>query len=617
MEASEVTKPQVALLFGTLPTIEEIDQFRLISEVYDVCVISSESICSYIGQNSFFNNLKCITLPDYDENPTYLPGLETVLSKFDLVIVKERLGLYGYQAVKAKWRSNFRLVVWCDNMTAFPGDDIQQMRTIRKELVNAADAFIVQTEGTRAALNIEGISNDKIVSFVPWVERRLKRSPKNKAKALEILGLMDGDFVIAHMGQVEWEEGLFELLQGAKLAIAKDAALNRRLRIVVYGIGQLSPYLHERVIALGMEKRVKYVAPSRDAQDTVLAASDALYFGTMTSRDRVDGDPFRLLPAMINEVPVLASRSRLAEEIVGKHRIDFCAGSSESIADAICKVANAAAVRADVVKKNAATIEQRFTKQKAKDSIEGMLAQFKAATPSVDPMAIDHQILEIETKIRSKEYIQAIDMIESVFKLPTLPLHHKSNLYRLIGDCSAKLGDGEQAKKAYSQSLEIDPYSAKCFIGLGTIALMRQSNDIAVLHFQRAVGLAPHDEMANLGLGLAFQGLNELEESNKWVAKALEINTDNTPALFTIVKLAYDRNQFKDAETSLRRYLELKPEDMNMTFSLAGILFKTNRYQEAESLAAKMITANPEDNRAAALIAQIHRSDAATSGAKA
>ena len=145
---------------------------------------------------------------------------------------------------------------------------------------------------------------------------------------------------------------------------------------------------------------------------------------------------------------------------------------------------------------------------------------------------------------------------------------------------------------------------------------MRASNDIAVLHFQRAVSLAPDDEMANLGLGLAFNGLNELNEANKWVAKALEINPSNEAGLFTVVKLAYDRNDFKDAEVCLRRYLEQNPSEMNYTFSLAGILFKLNRLGEAEVLVAKMLAANPEDTRATSLMAQIRRGPAQATGSQ-
>jgi hypothetical protein len=47
-------KQKLALVVGSLPTIEEIDQFQLLSEIYDVRVIASESICTFVSENSFF-----------------------------------------------------------------------------------------------------------------------------------------------------------------------------------------------------------------------------------------------------------------------------------------------------------------------------------------------------------------------------------------------------------------------------------------------------------------------------------------------------------------------------------------------------------------------------------
>ena len=613
MTTEEAKKQRVALVLGTVPAVEEIDQFRLVIGQYDFEVIASESICGYLTQTSFFHDLKIVALPDYDENPSYLPGMEAVLANYDLVIVKERLGLYAYQAVKAKWRNHFRLIVWSDNLTAFPGEDIVQMRTIRREVTAAADAFIVQTEGARQALLLEGVEPERITGFLPWVESRVKRTAKNKAKALGTLGLNDGDFVIAHMGQIEWEEGLFDLAHAVKIATQKDQSLNRRLKIVFCGMGQLSGQLRERFVTLGLDRRVVYVAPGRDANDTILAAADCLFLCSMPARDRVEGDPYRLLVAMANEIPIVASRSPIVEEYIGKHRMDFCTGSADSLADALCKVSEATSLRNDIVRKNASTITNRYSREKVAANMTEVLSSLSKKSPSVDPLALDHQILEVEAKVRAKQYLAAIEIIDSIFQLRDVPTHHKANLYRLIGDCFTKLGDSDQGKAAYSQAAELDPYSAKAYIGLGTTALTKVSYDIAVLHFQKAVSLSPTDEMANLGLGLAFQGMDELQEANRWVMKALDINAENQAALFTVVKIAYDRGEFADAEAAVRRYLGLHPLDVNMRFTLAGLLYKLSRFDEALEACDKMLEANSADERALALSKQIRRAATGTS----
>lgn len=615
MSAVVSSKQRLAIVLGTVPSVEEVDQFRLIADGYDVAVVTSESICGYLTQTSFFHELKCIALPDYDENASYLPGLETVLSNFDIVVVKERLGLFAYQAVKAKWRSRFRLIFLCDNLTPFAGEDITHMRIIRKEVTAAADAFLVQTEAARKALMIEGVESERILDFLPFVEARVKRTAKNKAKALATLGLADGDFVVAHMGQIEWEEGLFDLAHAVKLVIQKDSSMNRRLRIVFCGIGQLSSQLRERFMTLGLDRRAVYVAPSRDAFDTVLCAADCIYLSSIPSRDRTEGDPYRLLVAMANEIPIVASRSPLIEEYIGKHRMDFCAGSAESLAEAIIKVTEATSLRNDIVRKNSATAASRYNRDRVLGRMLEVFGTLAKKAPSVDPLALDHQILEVEGKVKAKQYLAAIDLIESIFNIQDIPAHHKSNLYRLIGDCFTKLGDGEQGKAAYAQAIEHDAYSSRAYIGLGTVALTKSSYDIAVLQFQKAVSLAPTDEMANLGLGLAFQGMQELTEANRWVVKSLDINPENQAALFTVVKIAYDRNEFRDASEMVKRYLGLHPNDINMQFTLAGLLYKLGQFDESLEACAKILALSPEDARAQALVNQIRRSEAVTGSA--
>ncbi len=605
MEGKGTEKQKLALVFGNLPTVEEIDQFSLLTDGFEVTVITSESICGYLTQTSRFRDLKCVALPDYDINTTYLPGLEKVLNNFDVVVVKERLGVYAYQAVRSKWRKRFRLVVWSDNLVPFPCEDVSQMRTIRREVTNAADMFLVQSEAGKRALLLEGIEEERITKFLPWVERRAQRNPKEKAKALEKLGLSDGDFLIVHFGQIEWEEGLLDLAHAVKLAVDENAELRRRLKVVFCGIGTFAPHLRDRFVTLGIDRRVSYAAPSRETFDSLLTAADALYLSNISSRDRLEGDPYRLLLAMANEIPVLGSRTPLVEEYIGKHRFDFCVGSPESLASAITKVASAGALRHDIVKKNLSVIEHQFSREKVKEEMTTIFNALALKTVTIDPSAIDHQVLEVESKVATKQYLAAIDLIESIFRIKDVPVHHKANLFRLIGDSFTKLGDPEAGKNAYIQAAEQDPYSAKAYIGLGTVGLTKGSYDIAVLHFQKAVSLAPEDEMANLGLGLAFQGMEELAEANKWVVKALEINPENTAAIYTLVKIAHDRNDFTDTERLLQKYLVLHPSDHNMKYTLGGVLFKLDRYEEVKSLMQEIVKVDPLDSRAHALAKQV------------
>jgi Flp pilus assembly protein TadD len=599
----EVRK-KIALVLGSLPSVEEIDQFRLITDNYDVQVISSESVCGYLTQNSYFQDLTCIALKDHDENPSFLPGLEKVLTHSDIVIVKERLGLYAYQAVKAKWRHRFQMVVWVDNLVPFPAHDMDQMRTIRNEITQAADGFIVQSKAARLALEIEGVASERIHDMLPWLEARCDRSPEGRDLARERLGIALGDFVIAFLGQIEWEEGINDLASAAKLMTMREPSLKQKMRLVFCGVGSYSGELRERFIAMGIDNMALYYAPTRDAIRAIQEACNAIYISPLASLDRVDGDPYRIVGSMIQGIPIIAARHATVEEFCGKHRVDFCAGSPLSLAKAIQKVRSSAALVEDIVQKNLAEASRRLSRDRVIGSMKSIIAGFVGVQIADDHNSLDHRVLEIEAKIRSKQYIEAVDLIEAVFRMDNVPVHHRANLYRLIGDCFAKLGDIDAAKDAYLQAAELDPYMAKVYIGLGTVGLMKNSHDIAVLHFQKAVNLSPDDEMANLGLGLAFQGMNEHKEAARWIIKALSINPENTAALFSLVRSAHEGNLYEEADKAIRRYLAIHPNDYNFIYTLGGIQYKIGNFQDCLKLMNQILTADPKDKRAAALAKQ-------------
>ena len=597
-------KKKLALVIGCLPSIEEIDQFRLVTEKYDIEIITSESIAAYITQNSYFQDLTLVVLKDHEENPTFIPGLEKVLSNYDIVLVKERIGLYSYQVLKAKWRYQFRMLVWVDNLVPFPANDIDQMRTIRTEVTNASDGFIVQSKAAAAVLELEGIEPNRIHEMTPWLDSQIKRDPKTRAQAREKLGFAESDFVVACLGPVEWEEGLHDLMAASRLLVKNRPGMKDKLKIAISGIGSFAHDLKDASINFDTDYCVAYFAPNRESTKAMYEAADAVYMCSLASRDRVDGDPYRILATMNHQIPLIASRSPIIESLVGKHRVDFCPNSPVSLMKAMIKVKESASLIKDITSKNLKVLKQNHSKEKVQGKMLDIFNDFFAKEIKVDTSSLDHQVLEVEAKIKSKQYVDAIDLIEAIFKTSNIPVHHKANLYRLVGDCFVKLGDFESSKNSYIAATELDPYSSKIYIGLGTIGLMKNSNDIAVLHFQKAISLAPDDEMANLGLGLAFQGLDEKKEALRWVTKSLEINYENTAALFSLIKLANELEEFQDAERILKKYLDAHPNDYNFIYTLAGIYFKQNRFDEVVDMMKKIVEVDPKDQKAAALLKQ-------------
>jgi tetratricopeptide (TPR) repeat protein len=361
------------------------------------------------------------------------------------------------------------------------------------------------------------------------------------------------------------------------------------------------------MVSLGIDQHCVYVSPSREAVQAVLTSADCLYYSSIESLDRLDGDPYRLVAAMENGVPILGARTPIVEEFVGKHRIDFCSGSPASLLKGINKIISSKAVVNDIVSKNKKEAEKKFSAKRVTTQMLKMMSHFLKKAPTIELSAIDNQVLEVESKISSKQYLAAIDLIDSIFQVEGIPAHHTSNLYRLIGDSFTKLGDSDASKNAYLQAIEIDPYSAKAYIGLGTAAMTKMNYSAAVIHFQKAIALAPEDEMANLGLGLAFQGLEEFDEASKWVVKSLGINAENTASIFSLVKIANERHEYDEAITALETYITIHPHDHNMIFALAGLHFTDENFGKVIDLVNEIIAVDPNDSRAQSLVREATR----------
>lgn len=252
-------------------------------------------------------------------------------------------------------------------------------------------------------------------------------------------------------------------------------------------------------------------------------------------------------------------------------------------------------------------MENELGLDKAVEELSRVVASLLAAQKTQPTENASFVIEQIEKTVKAHQYVEAIQLISNAFKMPGLTEMQKANLYRHIGDCFTKLGDLENGLQNYARSLELDPYNSKTFIGLGTIALQTHNYNVAVPQFQKAVSLSPRDEMANLGLGLAFEGLGELKEALNWTVRSCNLNIENTVALYNLVKLAYDLDQFNEAEEIVGRYVGLHPNDVNMKFSFGGLVFKNGKSEFARQLMEDILVLDPMNGRAHGLLAQMNR----------
>ena len=142
-------------------------------------------------------------------------------------------------------------------------------------------------------------------------------------------------------------------------------------------------------------------------------------------------------------------------------------------------------------------------------------------------------------------------------------------------------------------------------------ALAAANPDVMKLEHARDGAAANMIGIADRRLDHAFatfgQGLGEQNEASRWVVKALEINPENTAALYTLVQIANERGKFGEVRAALERYTDLHPHDHNMLYTLAAIKHKGGDHKAAKACVERIISVDPYNERAQLLDKQIAR----------
>lgn len=103
----------------------------------------------------------------------------------------------------------------------------------------------------------------------------------------------------------------------------------------------------------------------------------------------------------------------------------------------------------------------------------------------------------------------------------------------------------------------------------------------AMQHFQDAVIKAPNWADGYYGLGMAYFKSGKLDEAEKNLIKALELESQRSDLLLALGDIYYKQNKKELAAVSFRRSFELSP-NMDNAYNLGVVLRELNSYEEAK-----------------------------------
>lgn len=568
------------------------------------------------------------------ENRTFLADLETELEDATLVIAVGEVSLASYQAIKARRKYQHKLAIWQN--APRPAEYLLQARgpvgvnsvnlarekTIRKEVLRSCDALLCFDKDSSTWAYLEDVNAQRIRRISRGVNLTRFSKEMTSSRRIEMrtrLGLPEADFIFLQAGPLEIDSGALDSVYAFKSLLQSSPNLVNHTKLVFCGTGSAGADIRQAVVNLRLDEHVFFLNPN-DANtlqvlgnqlSNLVVLCDAVIHNPVGP---TNGSPVRYLDCTYDVLSTLASGITVISngqgwvgEWVARFYRTFAAGSLHSqlklMREAIEKQERVAGIKRAV----RMAMENELSLEKSAEELSKVLQSLMNSSISLEDESVQRVFEQIERTVSARQYVEAIQLISSTFQMPGLTELQKALLFRNIGDCFTKLGDLENGLQNYVRSLELDPYSAKTFVGLGTVALQSHNYNVAVPQFQKAVALAPKDDMASLGLGLSFEGLGERNEALKWTHRACNLNIENTAAIYNLVKLAYELDQYAEAGEVLKRYVGLHPNDVNMTFTLGGIAFKTGNVNEAVRLMEDILVLDPMNSRAHSLLSQINR----------
>jgi tetratricopeptide (TPR) repeat protein len=204
---------------------------------------------------------------------------------------------------------------------------------------------------------------------------------------------------------------------------------------------------------------------------------------------------------------------------------------------------------------------------------------------------------------RDQEAAQTLN--RALKQLSDLSSKEKGEYYKMIGNCHSRLGQTQDAERAYKKALEFSPASDEAQSNLGSLYLEQGQVADAKRCYQDALAANPNNDKAWVGLGLCCVTEGDKESAHDAFARSLEKNMRNSTAIFHLVKCAYEIKRYGTAEKILSQYVEVAPVSPSLLYSLAGLQFHTGKKDNALNTARRILQMKPDHSGAKDLILRI------------
>jgi len=144
--------------------------------------------------------------------------------------------------------------------------------------------------------------------------------------------------------------------------------------------------------------------------------------------------------------------------------------------------------------------------------------------------------------------------------------------YELLGDMLLERGQLHLAYTKYDQALQRDPQNIGLHYKKGVTLLRGGLHQDSIAEFEKILKTNPAHAPANLGMGQAYFKLNDFEQSEQFLLKAVKLK-DNLWEANNLLGMIYDyRQQFKPAIDQYAQAIFINPTE-GMLYNNLGVSY--------------------------------------------
>ena len=213
-----------------------------------------------------------------------------------------------------------------------------------------------------------------------------------------------------------------------------------------------------------------------------------------------------------------------------------------------------------------------------------------------------------------RRYSEALEAYQGLLK-KTLNENTKDSIRINMGQCHAKLGDDTSATRILQEIINDDPngsYASQAVSQIGNLFVRRYQYKEAILACKQLANKYPKTKaaaIANYLIGQYLYSSGQYDEAIKGYRKFLDdfsTSPYRSSALYSLVRLYINQQQYAEAEELLRERLRQNPNDTDLIKQLAGLYKEQGKRDEALSLYRIALENNPTDTNAIEKLGELY-----------